>query len=911
MSRIQSSVGLITGIPIEETVNKLMQVAAQPKNLLSNRTKLLESEKLAVTQLSSLLVALQFETNQLGKESLFQSKQVGSSNAAALSATLVAGANPSVGNYLFTPVQTAASQQFLSQSFAPSDAIGAGTFTFRTGGFVDSSRSLDELNGGAGVQRGRIRVTDRSGASAIVDLSFARNVDDVLRAISNDSTINVTAVANGDAIQLFDNSGGSGNLSVQNVSGGTTATDLGLAGISVSASTATGGDLFTLHAQSKLLTLNDGLGVHLLDGASDLQVTTADGSITAIDLGDAKTLGDAISAINGAAPTRLSVAISPDGRRLELTDLTSGSGTLEVSSLGGGTTAEDLGLTSAAVGNKITGRRLASGLKDTLLTGLHGGQGLGSLGTINITNRSGAVSTVNLAGAETVDDLIDLINSQAVGIAAEINAQRSGILLRDTTGGTTSNLIVADGDANNTATKLGLVASVATTTIDGGALRRQSVSEATLLSSLNGGAGIDVGDFKITDSAGNLGAVDLDQTDNQATTIGDVIRSINALTGVQVEARINDNGDGIVLVDKAGGTGTMTVQEVGNGTTAKDLRIVGSAVEVDLEGTPAQVIDGTTATTVTIDEDDTLADVVKTINDLNRGVTASLLNDGTGQRLSLTVDQSGEGNAIVIDAADSSLALNEIRRAQDAIMLYGAADSPGAGVLLTSPSNDFKNVVDGVNLTVNEGTLDPVTVSVETSSTDVVKAFSEFVDAFNSIREKLDELTAFNSEDQTTGILFGTREALRVESDLTQLLTSRFVGVGDLDSLEAIGISFDEKGKMVLDGERLTAAFNDDPDALQRMFTDETFGVAKKLDAVIEQLAGKEHSTLSLRTETLTRNITTNTDRLESMDERLALQRERLLLQFYHLETLVAEMRKGLAALSSLQIIPPLTSTKS
>jgi flagellar hook-associated protein 2 len=70
MAGIQSSTGLITGIPIQDTVDKLMAIAAQPKNTLSNRTKLLESEKLAVTQLTSLLVAFQFESNQLGAASI-------------------------------------------------------------------------------------------------------------------------------------------------------------------------------------------------------------------------------------------------------------------------------------------------------------------------------------------------------------------------------------------------------------------------------------------------------------------------------------------------------------------------------------------------------------------------------------------------------------------------------------------------------------------------------------------------------------------------------------------------------------------------------------------------------------------------------------------------------------------------
>src|SRR3989304_1399159 len=69
-------------------------------------------------------------------------------------------------------------------------------------------------------------------------------VDDVRDAINTNSAISVTASVSGDAIKLTDTSGGSGNLRVQNVGDGTTATGLGLASINVAASTATGSDVF-------------------------------------------------------------------------------------------------------------------------------------------------------------------------------------------------------------------------------------------------------------------------------------------------------------------------------------------------------------------------------------------------------------------------------------------------------------------------------------------------------------------------------------------------------------------------------------------------------------------------------------------------------------------------------------------
>lgn len=907
MSRIQSSIGLVTNIPIEDTVNKLMSIAARPRTLLSNRTKQLEAEKLAVTQLTTLLAAFQFETGQLGNASLFDAKTATSSNTAALSVAIALGGNPVAGSYLFTPVQTATAQQFLSQSFGADELLGAGSFNFRVGGFVDKGIGLEELNAGAGVQRGKIRITDRSGDSAVIDLSFVRTVDDVLAAINNETDINVAAVAVGDSFKLIDSSGGGGNLRVQEVSGGKTASDLGLAAINVAASEATGSDVFTLHGQTRLTFLNDGTGVQLRSG-NDLEIELADETTLSVDLEDATRLSDVINSLNAANPAKLSAAISADGNRIELTDLTSGLGTFAVSNVGTGTAAKDLGLTAASVGGTISGQRLVSGLADTLVSSLNGGRGLGTLGDIDITNRDNVSFTVDLSSAETLSQIIAAINDQSTDVTAAINSSRNGIVLTDVSGGTASNFIIADGDVNETATALGIAVSVAATSVNSGEVHRHQISEGTLLSSLNGGKGISVGDFLVTDSNGQLGAVDLNPTGNVATTVGDVIDRINALSN-GVEARINDAGDGILLIDTAGGNGTLKVSEVGNGTTAKDLRIFGTAVEIDIEGTPTQVIDGTSIVTVSIEADDTLADLVETINALGLGVTASVLNDGLGQRLSIFSDKTGAANAFLVDTTNSPLVLQEATRAHDALLLYGTNNSPGSGVLVSSSTNTFEGVLAGVKLTINDGTLAPVTVKVATSSTSAGNSVQEFVDAYNSIRETLDEVTSFDAVALTTGILFGRNEPLRVESELTKILTSRHFGVGEFESLEAIGLSLDDKGVLQFDRTKFNAAYASDTESLKKLFTDETIGVAAKFESVLEQLSGANNSLLSSRSDALEATIEANTERIASWDERLERQRERLLLDFFRLETVISRMRESLAALSSFQVVPPLTST--
>lgn len=908
MAGIQSSTGLITGIPIQDTVDKLMAVASQPKTILTNRNKSLQSEKLAVTQLSTLLVALQFESKQFGATNLFESTSVTSSDTATLSASAVLGKTPAVGKYLFTPLQTASSQQLLSQGFGANEAVGSGTISFGSGGFVDQGIALAELNSGSGVPRGKIKITDRNGETSTIDLSHARTVDDVLTAINQDTAISVTAVAVGDKFKLIDNSGGTGNLKVQEVAGGTTAAALGLAGVDVAAATATGADVFTLHAGTKLTLLNDGTGVQLKSG-NDLTVTLADASTVSIDLGNAKTLDDVIDAINAAAPAKLSAAIDTDGNRLKLTDLTAGVGTFSVSNVGSGTAARDLGLLTTASSGAITGSRLVSGLRDTLTSSLNGGKGLGTLGVVAVTNRNNVVTNVNLAGAETLGQIVDAFNSQGVGFTAAINRARNGIVLTDTTGATASNFSIANGDVNNTATALGIVKSVAATSVNSGSADRRQISESTLLSSLNGGAGINVSDLLITDSDGHVGGVDLKKTDDDAKTIGDVIERINALDDVGVEALINDRGDGIVLIDTAGGPNKLKVREVGNGTTGRDLHILGDSEEIQVGGETEQGIDGTSSETVTIEADDTLADVVQKINDLGRGVSASIVNDGTVQRLSLSVDKTGTANAQLIDSSNTAFSFDEVDSARDALLLYGSNSSSG-GVLIASSSNEFSNVVDGINLTVNDASSKTVTVNVTSTSTGLVSNAKEFVAAYNSLRTNLDNATSFDAENLTTGILFGTSAALRVDSDLTHVVTSRFFGFGSFQSLESVGISLDDKGKMSLDETKLKAAFAKDPASLKKMFTDENRGVAKKLSDAIEQLAGKNNSVLTSRSTALTNIIESNDKRITTMDEVLTKQRDRLLTEFYRIESTVAKLQDSLAALSSFQVVPPLTSTR-
>jgi len=245
MGRIQSSIGLVTGTDIGSIVDQLIQISAQPRDRLIARTNLLQQQQGSIAELTALVIGVQLAGNRLNSASSFRARAAESSNSDALSVT--AGSNAAPGEYVVRTLQSAATQSIRSlQRFdSASEPLGiSGTLSIRSdGGFLDESATLTDLNDGRGVEAGVIRITDRAGDSAEIDLAEARSIDDVLELI-NDAEIGIRATTTGNAITLTDTTGeASSNLIVEQLGSAETTADLGLFGIDSSSNSVTGIEL--------------------------------------------------------------------------------------------------------------------------------------------------------------------------------------------------------------------------------------------------------------------------------------------------------------------------------------------------------------------------------------------------------------------------------------------------------------------------------------------------------------------------------------------------------------------------------------------------------------------------------------------------------------------------------------------
>ncbi|MGA2620097.1 MAG: flagellar filament capping protein FliD [Thermoguttaceae bacterium] len=903
MGRIQATTGLVSGIDFSSTISQLMAIDDEPMNALTADNTTLTNQQTSINQLAALLLSVQSVTQTLGQTSTYQQQTATSSDPGALTATVTG--NPAVGAYQYTPLQSVQTQQFLSSGFqSQTSSLGAGTLTFRFGPGVDQGVSLDELNGGQGFSRGKIQITDRSGATATIDLRTAQNIDDVLSAINNAGTINVTAVAQDDHIELIDHTGNTGTdappLKVQEVGGGTTAASLGLTNLTATDNTASGTPILDLAGNFALSALNDGAGISTSNVLPDIEYTLRNGTSGTIDFtGSETTLGQIMQEISTQSNGNLQVSIASGGKGLKVTDESTpqnSNSTFSISDATGSAAASSLGLVGSTTGASITGSAILGGLKTVLLSSLNGGQGLGTLGDLVLTDRNNKPVTVNLAGFQTLDQVIGQINTETakagVAVTASVNQADDGIQLTDTSGLATGNLVAADGsDGTTTATKLGIDTTSASGTIQGADLHRQTVSRNTALADLNGGAGVAKGTIIINGSAGEGITVDLSGQSTQ--TVGDVIDAINrAAIGSSsgIHAEINATGDGIAIQDTAGGTGKLSVTE-GTSTTAHDLHLL----TAESTAGSVQTVDGTTTQKVKLTSTaNTLTDLQNEINQLGGGLSASILDDGSSHpyRLILTSSQAGKSGNLVVDASQlSGLAIQETAQGQDALMALGGGTNLAAATLVASSTGQFQSVLPGVNLSIQNATGQAVTVNVATSDSNIASNIQTLVTNYNSFRSQLTQDTAYDASTNTPAVLTTDPTTTQLDIQLSNLLSSRFLSSGSVQSLADLGITLQNDGTLSFNQTTFDSAYSADPGAVQQFFTTAKSGFSAQIDNLVNQLAGQGNSLLSARVTALQQQVTDNTQRISEMKSMLNDEQNRLYEEFDNMEAAISNLK--------------------
>jgi flagellar hook-associated protein 2 len=799
MGTLTTGIGLISGIDTASLIDALITLESGGKTNLQTRLATLQSQQRALMDINARLLNLKNTSLGLRTASVFESAVARSSDADILTATAVGAVQP--GSYSFLVKQVVSNSQKVSKGFtdASTTPVGLTSLTFELGrGRLSSDTELAELNGGNGVARGRIVITDNDG-NTTVDLSTATTIGEVLDAI-NASGADVTASVEGDHLLIAENDSGDA-VGVANAAGYTTATDLGID--KSGTGSISGDDIRTVGSLTTLASLNDATGVYINSGVDDITITARDGTEIGVDFGrinadiDADTLIEDLN--NGAG-------ITLNGDSTEDITFVDRDGTEYDVDLTGIVTVQDLIdrvwdqtderiQISVTDGNKFTVVDVLGGPEKLKVLGAGPSETdtADDLGILNVDgvdadsfDGSVLINADHTPAALTIQDVIDRINNDTDNggeIVASIAADGVSLLITDTTGGG-GNLIVASTPANAYAARdLGIEGNVAADTIDGN--RLLAGLNSVLVRSLNGGSGLSGNTtLDIQDRNGGSDSFVIDEDGS----VSDIIAQINASAAIDVTASLNDAGNGLLITDNTGGTaGNLVI----SGSAAPELGIQADVAANTVRGTNVQlryVAEGTKLSdlnygrgigtgefritdgegnqvTIEVDDDlETVYDLVEHINamaDPDVQVTARVNDNGDG----IQIDNDLGTGLIKVESISGTTASD--------LNLVGTAETDGASidgsyetVITLNASDTVNEIVEAINdtgipvsvSTLNSGAgVTPIqmvfTSEISGTTGDLVIDDGGFGLGLTTLSEARDAKVFFGSQDPAQAIL--------------------------------------------------------------------------------------------------------------------------------------------------------------
>ncbi|UOS97312.1 flagellar filament capping protein FliD [Xanthomonas arboricola] len=304
--------------------------------------------------------------------------------------------------------------------------------------------------------------------------------------------------------------------------------------------------------------------------------------------------------------------------------------------------------------------------------------------------------------------------------------------------------------------------------------------------------------------------------------------------------------------------------------------------------------------TVDISGTDKLTDIAAAINKAagGKGVTASVVTANDGQHLVFNAVDTGTKGALTVSASDPSLSsltygpgvsggLTQSVAATDALVRVD-------GFERTSSSNTVTDIVPGVVLNLTkaaEGT--KVTLGVTADTSGLKANLTAYAAAYNTANTLLAKSSAYDPTTKTAAALTGDSLVRGLQQQLRGQVS------GNLTELKSLGLTIDKDGVMSFDGGKFdTTIAADGGAAAEVLGKDSKFGSA--MTKLLDSNVNANNGTLTLRSDSLNKQIKGYEDDLDDLDARMTKLSDRYTAQFTAMETMISKLQSSTSSLSSL-----------
>ncbi|HBG46168.1 MAG TPA: hypothetical protein DDW94_04170 [Deltaproteobacteria bacterium] len=392
---------------------------------------------------------------------------------------------------------------------------------------------------------------------------------------------------------------------------------------------------------------------------------------------------------------------------------------------------------------------------------------------------------------------------------------------------------------------------------------------------------------------------------NLSTKIKSLITAADALkSGSAFSIFKTTTSESSYFTATAGSTSAAGSYEVTVNSLAKAHRIAADGVATDTTviasaaGSFSFQVGSGDVQTVSVDSTTTLAGLRDSINALDAGVSATVVNEGTGAnpyRLVLTSDTTGTGGAVTITQNDTTLAFSTtLQAAQNASVTVD-------GITFTRSTNSVSDIITGVSLDLTVADpLKTITLTVSRDSEEIGKKVKAIVDAYNGVASYVKANNRYDSETKKGGPFFGDGVARSVWEDLRRIMTSAVSGLPDsMNRLQHVGVKTGDDGLMAFDSSAFSTALSGSYDDVVKMFVkgesisgfgDLLYEAASDIDDFVDgRIKGRQNG--------IDKNIKRLDDDIREKDAQLFIYEEQLRSQFTTLETMLASLQSQSNAL--------------
>lgn len=378
---------------------------------------------------------------------------------------------------------------------------------------------------------------------------------------------------------------------------------------------------------------------------------------------------------------------------------------------------------------------------------------------------------------------------------------------------------------------------------------------------------------------------------NSLAGVRDAINASDA--GVHASIVSSDAGNHLIISTKDSGAAN-TLRITGTGTFSP-LSFDPSGA-ITLPGVPSdqvygagklRLMTGNNATDITPTDIDgngaiDLNDIVKAINTANTGVTASIRSEGTQNRLVLTPSGSSSISLAGTDSYANLMghSMGQLTKAQDAKIMI-------EGVAVTSPSNQVKNAISGVQLNLTKVTTpaDKFTLHVANDTSGMTTAANTLVSSYNNLLKSVKDMTRQipskrRGEPGSSASLANELSVKTLMGQLRDTLATTLERNGKT-SLAQIGITFQKDGMLALDTTKFSDAATKNFEAVSNLFSSKK-GIVTKLQKLVDETLGDKGPIVS-KTKGLESSMAVNAGKQDAANARLLVLQDSYTNQFNRL----------------------------